>query len=504
MSSIAGRWTGGGPPPAWVAAALVVAGFVAAASVLLAYWVSPVAVVGLPLVPLAVWTILRFRVGALVLLLLCLPLGRLTLAELGPVPVSPVTVLVAVLMVAWLWRVLIGSERIELSHMQLPLALFLLCGTISIYAAPDAGKALKVLFIFAMGAAVYLVASQTVRSEEEARGVLWAVACAVGAIGLYAVVAGAEGGVAPETQAFPGVPGAESYDRVEGIFSSANGMGGFLALAIPPIVALAVSENLWWRRVAGYLLVAAAMAGLALTYSRGAWLGTGAGLLVLLPVLRRGGAWLVLGLVLTGASAAAGGALDRLRSVTEAGSDTAVTSRFDIWEAALGLVSNHPLLGVGLGNFQAAYGDLLVPGLPLLPYFFGVPEEAHNLFLNLAVEVGLVGAGAFAWLLAVALLQTWRTSRSADRQVRAWSLGLGAGLVAILVHTLVDVIVYQGLAAILLFTYLGLIDAMRRFAVTEQDRAPSMAQARTTGTAGTGGGTAGLAVRGRPPQHRGA
>jgi O-antigen ligase len=122
------------------------------------------------------------------------------------------------------------------------------------------------------------------------------------------------------------------------------------------------------------------------------------------------------------------------------------------------------LLGVGLGNFRAAYGDLLVPDLPLLAYTLGVPEGAHNLFLNLAVEVGLVGAGAFAWLLAVAFLRAWQVKRFADQQVRVWGTGLAAGLVAILVHTLVDVVIYQGFVAILLFAYLGIMDALRRFA----------------------------------------
>jgi putative inorganic carbon (HCO3(-)) transporter len=438
---------------------LLGASSLAAVSALLSYWVSPVAVASLPLVVVAFWVIRRYRIGALVLLLLSLPLGRLTFAEV----VSPVTVLAAVVLAVWLWRVLSGSERIEFSHMQLPLAIFLLWGIAGIYGALDVGNAIKVLSIFVMGASVYLVTSQTIRSPEEAHGIMWAAAVTVGITVLYTVVAGF-GGSMSEVQTDEG---GQSYDRFGGIFGHPNLLGGFLALAIPSMVALAASETVWWRRLSGSLLVLAAVAGLVFTYSRGAWLGTGVGLLILLPVLGRG-FWLVLGAVLlgpvlVGMVTSAGAVLSRVDSFAAAGSDPALMERLEIWGMAFRLVAEHPLLGVGLGNFQAAYGRLMVPDLPLLTYPLELPEHAHNLFLNLAVEVGLVGVSAFAWLLAVAFLQVQQIKRFADWRVGVWTMGLAAGLVAISVQALVDVVVYQGFVAILFFTYLGVIDAFKRF-----------------------------------------
>jgi len=438
---------------------LLGASSVAAVSALLAFWVSPLVVASLPLVVVALWVIQRYRAGALVLLLLCLPLGRLTFAEV----LSPATVLAAVVLAVWLWRVLSGSEKIEFSHMQLPLAVFLLWGIAGIYGALDVGTAIKVLSIFVMGASVYLVTSQTIRSPEEAHGIMWAAAVTVGITVLYTVVAGFGGSLSyVEID-----EGGEAYTRFAGIFGHPNALGGFLALAIPPMVALAASETVWWKRLSGYLLIIGAMAGLVLTYSRGAWLGTGVGLLILLPVLKRG-FWLILGAVLlgpvlVGMVTSSDAVLARLESIAAAGSDPALMNRLEIWGMAFRLVAEHPLLGVGLGNFQAAYGKLMVPDLPLLTYPLELPEHAHNLFLNLAVEVGLVGVSAFAWLLAVAFLRVRQIKRFADWRVGVWSMGLAAGLVAISVQALVDVVVYQGFVAILFFTYLGVMDAFKRF-----------------------------------------
>jgi len=208
-------------------------------------------------------------------------------------------------------------------------------------------------------------------------------------------------------------------------------------------------------------LITAAMVGLALTYSRGAWIATAVGLLVLLPLVKRG--WLAVGLALLTAMVATGGdILVRAESVAAPGHDTSYTSRVEIWQTSLRLLAEHPLRGVGLGNFELAYGDSMVPNLPLLADTLLIPEEAHNLFLNLAVEVGLVGAGAFAWLLVVGFLRAWQVRRSADRRVKIWSAGLAAGLVALLIHTTIDVVVYQGFITILLFTYLGMMDALVR------------------------------------------
>ena len=455
----------------WSIALVSAAGISAAASVLVAYLISPVSVIGLAVGCVGLWAVTQFRTGALVLLPLSLPLGRLTLAEVGPVPVSPVTVLVAVLAGGWLWQFLTGRERINVSQMQFPLALFLFWSVLSLYRVSEISAAVKTLLIFAMGAAVYLVFSQAIHSPVEARRVMWAVAVSAGAVGVYASIANIGGfGGTSEIRVYQGV---ESYSRVEGIFTHPNYLGGFFALSIPPVIALSASESLWSRRMLGYLLVAAALAGLAFSYSRAAWIGTGVGLLVLLPLLRRS-FWPVAGLAVMGVFTASGAILERFQSIATAGSDPSVTNRFEVWQVIPSLVVERPLLGGGLGNFLEAYGDLagVIPATHSLPYVYSMysPEtlpHAHNLFFNLAVEVGVLGVGAFLWILTVAFLRVWQSNRLADRQDRLLCWGLGAGLIAILIQNLADVTLYQGFIALLFFVYLGLLDAIAGGVVKE-------------------------------------
>ncbi len=67
------------------------------------------------------------------------------------------------------------------------------------------------------------------------------------------------------------------------------------------------------------------------------------------------------------------------------------TGRFDIWIAGLHLVKRHPILGVGIGDFPVAYDD--VAGYA--PIFRGYHFAAHNMYLDILAETGIVGFALF-------------------------------------------------------------------------------------------------------------
>ncbi|MGB2875032.1 MAG: O-antigen ligase family protein [Gaiellaceae bacterium] len=85
-----------------------------------------------------------------------------------------------------------------------------------------------------------------------------------------------------------------------------------------------------------------------------------------------------------------------------------VTTRFQAWGAAARLASDHPLLGVGPGNFQFYYNKLT--GQPQGTFTLTV---AHNALLDIAAELGLLAA----CLLALYLLLAFSRLTSALYQV---------------------------------------------------------------------------------------
>ncbi|MCA9906968.1 MAG: O-antigen ligase family protein, partial [Anaerolineae bacterium] len=191
--------------------------------------------------------------------------------------------------------------------------------------------------------------------------------------------------------------------------------------------------------------------GLISSWSRGAWLGFAAGgaALVLFWPRRR---WLG-GVMMAGITAVfllgstfnliPAAISNRLTSFSEdfrlgdvRGVDVndnnyAVIERLAHWQAALGMARDRLWLGVGFGNYEPAYADYALINWP------APLGHAHNYYLNLLAEVGVVG------LLAYALLWTavfWQTIRllSVDWPQRGIVLGLLAVWVGLSVHHLVD------------------------------------------------------------------
>ena len=125
------------------------------------------------------------------------------------------------------------------------------------------------------------------------------------------------------------------------------------------------------------------------------------------------------------------GGAARLRTETDISS-----SRFGIWSDTLGLIVQHPWLGVGWGEFNLAWSLTPFPHRPVA--FF---DHTHNLLLQWVVELGLPLALLVIALLGWALWRAWRASRrSAAREHRERGLLRAAWLMVLLVaaHSLLE------------------------------------------------------------------
>jgi O-antigen ligase len=191
-----------------------------------------------------------------------------------------------------------------------------------------------------------------------------------------------------------------------------------------------------------------ALGGLAVSFSRGAYLGAvgaAAALAVaLLPrrvwasrrVLLPLGALAALGLL----AAVAVVALD-IERFNPVGASSGI--RLQTWASALAMLRDHPL-GVGLDQFGRLYPQYIDPALA------GTNEintaHPHNLLLDIALRMGPLGLVAFAWLISRLLRRCWPAPGKASSARRptpnAQSAALRAGILAAtaaaLAHGLVD------------------------------------------------------------------
>lgn len=125
--------------------------------------------------------------------------------------------------------------------------------------------------------------------------------------------------------------------------------------------------------------------------------------------------------------------------------------RWMMWQAAIRMIADRPWLGHGVNTFMANY----------LTYWVGgerQPRYAHNCYLQVAAETGLVGLAAFAWLLAALFFRLVRGLRASVGRGPEHSLLAGclAGLVAFAVQAGYDTNFYALRQAALFWVLAGL------------------------------------------------
>jgi putative inorganic carbon (HCO3(-)) transporter len=119
-----------------------------------------------------------------------------------------------------------------------------------------------------------------------------------------------------------------------------------------------------------------------------------------------------------------------------------LNGRLEVWSRAIDMVLDFPFTGIGMGAFQPL-ADRLYPFLMFGP---GVVFHAHNLFLQVAVDLGIPGLLAWAWILAVMVFyagKVYRAGRaSKDRLITALGAGLICSQVALIAHGLTDAVAW--------------------------------------------------------------
>ncbi len=193
---------------------------------------------------------------------------------------------------------------------------------------------------------------------------------------------------------------AGGFERIRGTFTHSNPLAAFLALLAVVAFAVLTSDRDQRRRVLAGLTMAAALAGLYLTYTRAAWLAAALGCAVVAATLGRrallslaGAAVLVVVLV--------PGIAERFADLAESesargASANSLSWRVEYWNASLELAGESPVTGIGLKQIAAESEEA---------------KQPHNDFLRSYVELGVAGLAAYVYLV-------WQYVATALRAVR--------------------------------------------------------------------------------------
>ena len=133
------------------------------------------------------------------------------------------------------------------------------------------------------------------------------------------------------------------------------------------------------------------------------------------------------------------------------------------WWVGLEMFADHPITGVGLGNYKLTFLQykaefLASPRGVAYDFYIARAAQAHNDYVQLLAELGALGTIALLGLLVLIPVSLWiRLRRTADEWRRFELLLLGAGMVTFLAHAFVSFPAHLPASALVAMTLVGLM-----------------------------------------------
>ncbi|TKJ38360.1 hypothetical protein CEE37_12635 [candidate division LCP-89 bacterium B3_LCP] len=231
--------------------------------------------------------------------------------------------------------------------------------------------------------------------------------------------------------------------RAVGLYGGYTVFGSLTGASLILGIFLSINNNLFKRKLIDIPLLTLCATGLAASICRAEWI---AAILVLLPagIMFRPKISALVFVFIAVLFLAITPLRDRLFTMADPVSN--LSGREVLWQPALELITEKPVLGHGLNSFQAIFPD------ELRPYMTDPGAgDWHNLYLQVAVESGLLGLVAFLWMLGIGLYichNRIRLAKTPEERGLAWGLfgalaffciagGMGVFLVRIPITVLV-------------------------------------------------------------------
>ena len=402
----------------------------------------------------------------LIALLIIAPLRSLVATEATlQLPLDPGQLMVVYVIGMWvMYRISVHSDplRLKWTHFYVPVGIFIMATAFTLTTAASvsvwATEWLK--WVLIAGLMVLIVSTPVSRQWEWLAFGLVCAGVANAIVGIYIFLGGS---------------GADHllildrFYRAFGTFGQPNPFGGFMGILAPIALMMSygylqvavsqwfrsrrisVSATLWLGFYSGAALLI--IAGIFISWSRGAWLGFGISALFLLAATPRRLSIAVSVLAMasiTGGLIWSSGFLptsitDRVSSATQeafeltdvravdiTSANFAIIERLAHWQAAYNMAESNFWLGIGFGNYEIVYSEyqLINWDEPL--------GHAHNYYLNIFGEAGFIGLSAYLVMIAGILWLIWQTKRHPDPVAHALSIGIMGSWVYLLAHSLTD------------------------------------------------------------------
>ena len=356
--------------------------------------------------------------------------------------------------ILWLGKML-GKGKLDFKKtpFDVAIALLVVLSAASIWASPDRAFSFYNYYnLMGRYVLIYYLVVNNINSGTQIKRIIWTMLASAAMVTLYGFYQYLYG---VNTLANEWVDGKQFPDlkiRVFSTLKNPNLLAGFL------VTMMAIGASMGYKaatikgKVVLFSLVLMFGACLVLTYSRGAWLSLLAVIIVYGMLCNRKIFWL---LILLPFAMICGheGILERIMSIINP-TDTSSTLRMALWESTIAMIRDKPFLGIGWGAYWLVY--------PEYDFFLNNANvkifHAHNMYLNIAAEIGIPGLIAFLTIMCGHIRLALSVFRG---ETESWLSGLMLGIIAaiggIVINGLTDYVLFNIQLSMLYWLLNGLI-----------------------------------------------
>lgn len=328
-------------------------------------------------------------------------------------------ILVILGLMFWGFKVL-SQEKTKLtsSTLNFPILSFISICTLSLIWSDSFFVSLKELPLFLAGPLLYFVITNNISDERQICRILNVLLIVGSLFGIYGIFQ------------YNGIDFSFwlrniGRQQVFGLFGNVNFFAEYLIVPLPIAVSLFFATQNKLKKILLLIGIIVMGASLTATFTRGSYLGFSVSLIFMsfLFLISRGKNFIkknrkifiiILAVVIIitflfiipNPLNKSGTAIEKIKSrisISQLTQSSSIKRRIATWKFTVLMIKDHPLLGSGIGTYKyntlKYQAEFFKQGENRSLYPHGFAEKAHNEYLQLWAEMGIVGLGIFVWLI---------------------------------------------------------------------------------------------------------
>lgn len=325
-------------------------------------------------------------------------------------------------------RFIKGIKNFFTNYLTLFMFIFIVIMFISVSYATDKKVALSETIRFCTYTAMFFIVKYELNEKRIIKNILYVyltTVSLVGVIGLWEY----NFGIGFIQKSEHGV-----RNRIFSTLENSNNLGAFMILAIFPLIMLALNEKNRRKKVIFSVLSLIAFLNIILSYSRNAWLVFVIGCMILGVIY----SWkVIIGLIALGAGSLFVPSISA--RIMEFSDKTQNLSRIKLWDIAIFMIKDHPIRGIGNGNYRVLYDKYKLQLKQKIEYYPTEKFHPHNILLKVQTELGIFGSLAFIAVMISIIMRCINFIKTVnERFYTPFFKGFMASLIAFMCMNFID------------------------------------------------------------------